>query len=196
MAKGTETRARLIQAATDLFYEKGVQWVSFQQIASAVGLTNAALYKHFADKDDLLQACALSAAQSGRQIIDRNLNETQSAKQRLYSYIEGNLLWLNERPKEGLIVLSLYYFGFNSAPIQKLLVSINSQSISRIRARLAEGNREKSWKVIDTERSARAVHDLMLGEMIKAVHQPHEMKIEYRVEFLWENVASIINTKS
>ncbi|RYZ92209.1 MAG: TetR/AcrR family transcriptional regulator, partial [Proteobacteria bacterium] len=49
------TKQSLIEAAIDLFAEKGVHWVSFQQIGTRVGITQAALYKHFADKDDLLR---------------------------------------------------------------------------------------------------------------------------------------------
>ena len=51
-----ETRARILDAALDLFSEQGFEGTTLQQIADRLGFTKAALYYHFRSKDDLLQA--------------------------------------------------------------------------------------------------------------------------------------------
>ena len=192
MTKGSETQKKLIEAATQLFYEKGIHWVSFQQVASKVGITQAALYRHFADKDDLIRACALFSAESGRGIIDRYVNEEESAEKQLKAYIKGNFVWLMEKPKESVMVAALYYFAFNSWAIQELLVAINNQSVERINVRLKQGIESDRWPIKDPTKISRLIHDALLGEMLKTAHAPGEFSVEERVERLWLLVEAFI----
>ncbi|MFD4443559.1 TetR/AcrR family transcriptional regulator [Nocardia sp. NPDC058519] len=50
-------RATILQAATSAFAENGYHRTSMADIASAVGITHAALYRHFRTKQDLLGSC-------------------------------------------------------------------------------------------------------------------------------------------
>lgn len=51
-----ETRDRILKAAADLFYEKGVNRTTLEDIAEAAGLTRGAIYWHFKNKLDLFSA--------------------------------------------------------------------------------------------------------------------------------------------
>lgn len=51
-----DTRARIEAAALALFAAKGVDGASTRDIAKAVGVTEGALYRHFASKDELAKA--------------------------------------------------------------------------------------------------------------------------------------------
>ena len=51
-----ETRKRILKAATDLFYAKGIRAVGVNAIASAAGVTKRTLYQHFDSKDELIVA--------------------------------------------------------------------------------------------------------------------------------------------
>ncbi len=51
-----ETRHRLLDAAEQLFHERGVSRTSLQDIASAAGVTRGAVYWHFQDKVELFTA--------------------------------------------------------------------------------------------------------------------------------------------
>lgn len=50
------TRAMVLDAAADAFYEHGVSRTSLDHIAKRAGLTRGAIYWHFKDKADLLTA--------------------------------------------------------------------------------------------------------------------------------------------
>jgi len=60
VSRAPDTRARIEAAALALFAEKGVDGTSTRDIAKAVGVTEGALYRHFASKDDLARALFLS----------------------------------------------------------------------------------------------------------------------------------------
>jgi AcrR family transcriptional regulator len=51
-----ETRARLFEAAADVFAEHGIGAATIEQIASAAGFTRGAFYSNFDSKDELLLA--------------------------------------------------------------------------------------------------------------------------------------------
>jgi TetR/AcrR family transcriptional regulator, acrAB operon repressor len=54
--KALETRERIVDAATDVFYDKGVSHTSLNDVAQAASVTRGAIYWHFKNKADLFDA--------------------------------------------------------------------------------------------------------------------------------------------
>lgn len=54
--KGRETRQRIVDAAADLVYERGVVGVSLDDVLRATGTSKSQLYHYFDDKNDLIHA--------------------------------------------------------------------------------------------------------------------------------------------
>jgi AcrR family transcriptional regulator len=50
-----DTRERILDAALDLFIEQGYDKTSLREVAERVGVTKAALYYHFASKDEIFR---------------------------------------------------------------------------------------------------------------------------------------------
>ncbi len=51
-----QTRSNLLNAALNVFYERGVSKASLDEIAKTAGVTRGALYWHFKNKEDLFEA--------------------------------------------------------------------------------------------------------------------------------------------
>jgi len=51
-----DTRRRILEAATELFHERGYAGTSIRHISERLGMTKGALYYHFASKEELLLA--------------------------------------------------------------------------------------------------------------------------------------------
>lgn len=51
-----ETRTRILETAEQIFSEQGVSHTSLQDIAAAANVTRGAIYWHFKNKTDLLDA--------------------------------------------------------------------------------------------------------------------------------------------
>src|SRR5882757_39228 len=65
-----DTRARILDAALDVFSEYGFDGSSLQQIADRLDLTKAALYYYFRSKDELLEALVEPAITGLNEILD------------------------------------------------------------------------------------------------------------------------------
>ena len=65
------TRARICDAANDLFFEHGFAGVTMEEVAQAVGIRRSTLYLHFRDKEEILAAIARDYTAKLRPVIAR-----------------------------------------------------------------------------------------------------------------------------
>lgn len=71
-----DTRARIIEAASKLFYAEGIRAVSVDAVAEKAGLTKRTLYYHFRSKDDLVAAYLAARDQPNLVLFKRWFDET------------------------------------------------------------------------------------------------------------------------
>lgn len=69
--EAVSTRTRILDVALDLFVEKGFDGTSLREIAERLGLTKAAIYYHFASKDDILMALHMRLHEFGKEALKR-----------------------------------------------------------------------------------------------------------------------------
>jgi AcrR family transcriptional regulator len=63
------TRDRILDIALELFTEHGYEKTSLRQIAERLGFSKAAIYYHFASKDDILMALHMRLHEFGREAL-------------------------------------------------------------------------------------------------------------------------------
>ena len=71
------TRNKLLDAALDVFYEKGVAGASLTDVAVAASVTRGAIYWHFKDKMDLFGALMTRSALPFEAALDTPLDDQQ-----------------------------------------------------------------------------------------------------------------------
>ncbi|MDP2401128.1 MAG: helix-turn-helix domain-containing protein, partial [Actinomycetota bacterium] len=54
--RGATTRQKLLDAAAEVFSERGYARATTKEIAKAAGVAEGTIYRHFADKKELFQA--------------------------------------------------------------------------------------------------------------------------------------------
>lgn len=93
-----ETRQLILQVAQRLFMEKGYRAVSTRHIAVACGLTQPALYRHFATKQDLYVAVLLEVLSLLHVRLARLVERNESVSARLH-FIAQMLptIWIDAR---------------------------------------------------------------------------------------------------
>lgn len=89
--KQNDRSAQIIEQATRLFSQDGYKKVTIRQLAVACGITDAALYKHFASKEAIYTAVleAVEARLADQEVLDKIAEETnvESLLKRLAEHI-------------------------------------------------------------------------------------------------------------
>ncbi|MET8697439.1 TetR/AcrR family transcriptional regulator [Kitasatospora sp. NPDC058032] len=65
----SDTRARIVAVALELFSEHGYERTSLREIADRLGVTKAALYYHFKTKEDIVQGIVAATAAPINELI-------------------------------------------------------------------------------------------------------------------------------
>ncbi len=72
--KGVRRRAAILDAAAELFRERGFRATSLDEIGAAAGISGPAIYRYFKSKDELLSVLVEEAAITWRATVDEVLN--------------------------------------------------------------------------------------------------------------------------
>lgn len=81
--KGEETRRRILDAALDLFRERGFERTTMRDVAKAAGVASGAAYYYFESKETLVLAFYLRTAEEMRDVLPKELAATKDLRRRL-----------------------------------------------------------------------------------------------------------------
>jgi len=82
-SKGESNRQRIIDAADALFYQRGYNQTSFQDISDATGIPRGNFYYYFKTKDEILNAVVNSRVSDISGLLARCEAESDDPRQRL-----------------------------------------------------------------------------------------------------------------
>ncbi len=82
------TRDRILDIAMDLFIEQGFDKTSLREIADQLGFSKAAIYYHFASKDEILLALHMRLHEIGRRAMER-FGETPAGLEAWAQLLDG-----------------------------------------------------------------------------------------------------------
>ena len=130
------TRQALIEAAAEVFAEKGFHGASLEEIAEAAGFTRGAIYSNFENKEDLLFA-----------VLDHYLDvEIEAISGELGSYSGPDT---NEATVAAAMPIAEYSMGTPSWPALSLELRLSALRNPEVRRRLVEHERRSADKVLE-----------------------------------------------
>ncbi|MDO5377997.1 MAG: helix-turn-helix domain-containing protein [Clostridia bacterium] len=102
----TVSHEKIVKAAMREFQEKGFEQASMKAVADAVGMTSAALYRHFASKQDMFSALVQPALDELKAWKDRHIASSYDA----LAQNSTDVLWdFNAEWSDARIVLDVMY---------------------------------------------------------------------------------------
>ena len=105
----TDTKRLIMEKATDLFYEHGFVAGSIRDIARAVGVTNAAIYIHFKDKDEILYTIIEEIGSTLLRVLRDATRDCTDPLDYLTSMIRAQVCLIKEKRKEIKIYMEEQY---------------------------------------------------------------------------------------
>ena len=133
-----ETQDRILHAAMNLFMRRGFSRTSVTQIANKAGVSRAAVFWHFSDKDTLFRAAAKQFVVPFREALGRKLTHLEPRKRvfELISYYEE---FVNQnRPNIEAFVNWVMDSPEHAGPIRNELLGLHDVFRSEMEAALHE----------------------------------------------------------
>ena len=149
ISKDADVRKKeLLDAALDLFYEKGCHKTSINDIISRVGVTKGAFYYYFKSMEDVLESIALNEASKLIQVAqkyssDKNLNALEKMKGLMQEAVVYNKTNAEHRIK----LFRLMQDEENAKLAQKIHKKAYEISYPMIKAIIEQGMQEGYFKV-------------------------------------------------
>lgn len=119
------TRDRIVEAADQLFYQRGFEHTSFSEIADVVKISRGNFYYHFKTKDEILEAVIENRLKNTRKLLSQWEERGQSPAERIGCFIH---ILIANRAK---IILYGCPVGTLSAELSKL-DHISQQDANRL----------------------------------------------------------------
>lgn len=86
-----ERWAELIEVATEVFYEKGYEAASLQDIADRIGMLKGSLYYYIQSKEELLYEVISAVHEAGLRVVKALAEEPGTPLERLENVIRGHV---------------------------------------------------------------------------------------------------------
>jgi AcrR family transcriptional regulator len=173
MATSKDARAEILAIARDLFITWGYHGLSMRQIAQAVGVTKAALYYHFEDKEALFLAVLRTHLEEIEQLILDVEAEGGTCRQRIRLLVTRIL----RQPVEQRAVIRLAsqeIVHVSPSARQAFRATYHEKFIGRIRAILEVGLTAGELRAVDGNLATWA----LLGMMYPHLSPAHAEGVE------------------
>jgi len=135
-----ETAIEILNAAQELFYEKGYEKATTREISQKVGISKAALYHHFTNKEEILFKICLRAADelinNMKRAISRNKNLDVPLKEKLKDImLEYATTYLKNKNFNKIL---LHEIEFLSPEKKRIILDKETENVHQLRNFLKE----------------------------------------------------------
>ncbi|SDW79285.1 DNA-binding transcriptional regulator, AcrR family [Amycolatopsis xylanica] len=161
-------RAQIVQAAIEVLAESGYQGATFTRITKQAGLRSPRMISyHFANKDDLLSQVLVEVFTEGARLIIAAITEETTAAGKLRAYLEANLRFLHDHPKEVRALQAIAPYVKNAEGRTYTLQASREPSVSSLADMLARGQQSGEFRDFDV----RAMAVMIRGAVESAAEQ-------------------------
>jgi AcrR family transcriptional regulator len=100
------TRAKILDAAAELFYERGVHAVGVDLIAARARASKLSLYRYFPGKDDLVEGMLAAHSDRIHDWLERKTADSPAGPDRVLSVFDLLIRWFAEPGYRGCTVVN------------------------------------------------------------------------------------------
>ena len=121
------SRQRLIETAATLFYRRGIQRTSIDEVVAEAGLTKPTLYRHFRSKDELVAAVVEFRSMNWARAIEERVAAARTPKRRLMAVFDFLEEFIGARNFRGCALVNASVEVLNPSDAGRKIASRNKQ---------------------------------------------------------------------
>ncbi len=158
LKKGDARRSELLAASEKLFYTKGYENTSVQDILDAVGFSKGGFYHHFDSKLAVLEAiCQQRAEETCQSAMRAAAQPNLTASEKLNVLLASSTLWQSDNPGFVMLLIQAAYCENGALMREKMKACQLSGMQAVLENVLREGVESGEFFVEDTETTAALV---------------------------------------
>jgi AcrR family transcriptional regulator len=144
-----ERQLQIIDEAIKIIHEKGYHALAVRELAARVGVSEAALYRHFKNKEDIIRGI-LNRMWQGGVSVEQKLERLSDPKEKLDLFITSQLEYFEKYPEMTSVVFSEDIFQ-PSESLNRRLEQVINYRLKIVRKLLDEARNKYNIVDIDTE---------------------------------------------
>lgn len=180
-----ERQQEIIQAAMEIISEEGVQGLTMIKLANRIGLTDAALYKHFNSKKEILMAMINEIGNTLNTFITQQVSFYDDPLDKLKNILRLHLLYL-EKNKGIPRILFSEDIHINDSDLKKRMYTMIKNYLDLIRGILYRAIQEKKVRpTLDIDATAIVFLGIIQGSIISWLISDFSYSVSGKFESLW-----------
>lgn len=193
--KFTKRQTEIINAATSLINEGGIQHLTTKLLAQKMGFSEPAIYRHFKDKNEILTSVLNYYKFGLKQSIDKIISEKINGKEKLGKIIQIQFQQFNENPAIVMVIFAESSFQ-NDIRLSDTVKNILIEKRERIEKIIKSGQRDGS---VRKDISAVQLASIFMGSMrFTILHwrlQNYNFNLIKEGEKLWQALSKLLICK-
>ena len=192
----TQRQIDIIEAATKLIGEKGIQNMTTKHLAEEIGFSEPALYRHFKGKTDILASVLEYFRVKMRSGLDPILSKQDSGLEKIHQLIKYQFNMFSKNPAIIMVIFaetSFQYDAFLSETVGRLLYQKRQLVINTLQEGVEDGS-------VRNDADVEQIASIILGSMRFNVLQWRLSNFEFDLTkkgaALWKTLDLLIKHKN
>lgn len=188
----SKRQIEIIEAATNLLSEKGIQNLTTKNLAAEIGFSEPALYRHFKNKTDILQSVLLYYRQQLKVGLEKILSDKTTGADKINGIIDFQFNHFTKHPAIVMVIFSETSFQYEDN-LSKTVFALLTQKKIAMESIIKLGQNDKSIREdIDSSQLA----DIIMGSMRFTILRWRLNDFNFNLikegQLLWEAISKIL----
>jgi AcrR family transcriptional regulator len=192
----SDRQRQIINESIQIIHTKGIQGLTIKNISIAIEVTEAAIYRHFKSKDEILSAILDDFRMSLNNMIQPVLHSNISALEKLKSVLNQIIEMFCANPAIVSVIFSDEIF-VNRQALHDKIVQLISQNNECFKTIASEGQKNKE---IRTDIEAEELAIIIMGSFRMVVknwqHRQQSYSLKTRGNQFFESLFTIISSQN
>lgn len=188
----TDRQIEIIIAATNLLSQKGIQNLTTKNLATEMGFSEPALYRHFKNKTDILQSVLLYYRQQLKVGLEKILSDKTTGAEKINGLINFQFNHFTKHPAIVMVIFSETSFQYDDS-LSKTVLTLLTQKKMMLESIIKLGQADKS---IREDIKSSQLADIIMGSMRFTIlrWRLNEFNFDLIKEgnLLWEAISKIL----
>jgi TetR/AcrR family transcriptional regulator, upper aerobic nicotinate degradation pathway regulator len=198
--RGNRRSDEILEAALQLFSERGYTAASIKEIARVSGINSALIYYYFASKDQLFVEALKYSAQAASLHHLQSCAQSENPVAAINLWFETNARMAKPLGQMVRLMLDFRMSRRRSASVERLIRNFYEAEVSLLLRNIAEGVKSGVFRAVDVEQTALFVSTHLDGLMVAAsVRVDYDLQSGFRhmrkVLFAWLGYSGANNGK-